>query len=261
VSLRVLRRACGPLLAVIVTMTAGTAVEVALPTSALAADTASMESQFIADMNAARQSNGLAPYAVYSDLASIAREHSQNMAQKQELYHNPDLTTEVHGWQAVGENVGEGPSVSAIHNAFMQSPEHRANILDHDFTQVGVGVAVDKNGTIWVTEDFRQPESSSTGSSGGGTHSGSHGHHSGSASGSSTGSSSSGSAPATTPASAPTTSGAQSVAATPSRPHVSRSPRAVLMRRISELRAHPATTGDPVSQALAYSADLSRLAG
>jgi hypothetical protein len=47
----------------------------------------------------------------------------------------------------------------------MHSPEHKANILDHDFTQVGVGVSVDKNGIIWVTEDFRQPQSSATGHS------------------------------------------------------------------------------------------------
>src|SRR4051794_17156861 len=111
-------------------------------------------------MNAARQASGLAPYAVASDLASVARNHSQQMASQQSLYHNPSLTTQVQNWQAVGENVGEGPSVSDIHTAFMNSPEHRANILDHDFTQVGVGVAVDKNGIIWVTEDFRQPMSS-----------------------------------------------------------------------------------------------------
>src|SRR4051812_1585805 len=122
-----------------------------------------MESQFIAKMNAARQSAGLRPYSVASDLTSVARQHSAQMASKQELYHNPSLTSQVQNWQAVGENVGEGPTVSDIHTAFMQSPEHKANILDHDFTQVGVGVVVDKHGIIWVTEDFRQPQSSTTG--------------------------------------------------------------------------------------------------
>jgi hypothetical protein len=86
------------------------------------------------------------------------------MASKQSLYHNPNLTSQVQNWQAVGENVGEGPTVSDIHDAFMHSPEHKANILDHDFTQVGVGVSVDKNGIIWVTEDFRQPMHSATAS-------------------------------------------------------------------------------------------------
>src|SRR5206468_1048702 len=86
--------------------------------------------------------------------------HSQAMAAQSSLYHNPSLTTAIHNWQAVGENVGEGPDVSDIHVAFMNSPEHRANILDHDFTQVGVGVSVDHNGIVWVTEDFREPMSS-----------------------------------------------------------------------------------------------------
>src|SRR5206468_9768196 len=115
-----------------------------------------------ADMNAARQANGLRPYTVSYDLTSIARGHSRTMASKGQLYHNPSLTSEVQNWQAVGENVGDGPTVGDIHTAFMNSPEHRANILDHDFTQVGVGVSVDKNGIIWVTEDFRQPMTSST---------------------------------------------------------------------------------------------------
>jgi len=129
---------------------------------ALADSTGSMESQFIAKMNAAREANGQRPYAVASDLTAVAREHSAQMAQRQTLYHNPDLTTQVQNWQAVGENVGEGPTVSDIHDAFMHSPEHRANILDHDFTQVGVGVTVDSNGIVWVTEDFREPMHSTT---------------------------------------------------------------------------------------------------
>jgi uncharacterized protein YkwD len=121
---------------------AATAAAVAAPTAAFAESSYQMESEFIAKMNSARQANGLAPYAVYSDLTSIARQHSQQMASRQELYHNPNLTTEVQNWQAVGENVGDGPTVDSIHQAFMNSPEHRANILDHDFTQVGVGVTI-----------------------------------------------------------------------------------------------------------------------
>jgi hypothetical protein len=145
--------------AVLLASAVTTTVAAVAPTAALADSTASMESQFVAKMNAARQAAGLRPYAVASDLTSVARQHSAQMASKQSLYHNPNLTSQVQNWQAVGENVGEGPTVSDIHTAFMNSPEHKANILDHDFTQVGVGVSVDKNGIIWVTEDFRQPQS------------------------------------------------------------------------------------------------------
>ena len=157
-SLRLVRGSLTRLFAAVVLAGAVTTTVAAVaPAAAFADSSASMESQFVAKMNAARQSAGLRPYSVSSDLTSIARQHSAQMASKQQLYHNPNLTSQVRNWQAVGENVGEGPTVSDIHTAFMHSPEHKANILDHDFTQVGVGVVVDKNGIIWVTEDFRQP--------------------------------------------------------------------------------------------------------
>jgi len=135
----------------------------AIAPAALAESSSSMEQEFVSDMNAARAQAGLPGYAVSWDLVSIARQHSADMASSNTLYHNPNLTTQVQNWRAVGENVGVGPSVSAIQNAFMNSTEHRDNILDHDFTQVGVGVAY-VNGRVWVTEDFRQPMNAGTAS-------------------------------------------------------------------------------------------------
>ena len=79
------------------------------------------------------------------------------MADKGELFHNPKLASEVQNWHKIGENAGDGPDALAIHNAFMHSAGHRANILDSAFRQIGVGVVV-KNGVVWVSEVFRQPE-------------------------------------------------------------------------------------------------------
>lgn len=145
---------------VVLFMTLGAVVATnAERTLALAAGSTSDEADFLSRINDARAANGLPRYAVSGDLTGVARSHSQEMARRQRLYHNPSLTTDVHNWQAVGENVGEGPTVADIHQAFMNSSPHRSNILDHDFTEVGIGVSVDSNGTIWVTEDFRQPMS------------------------------------------------------------------------------------------------------
>jgi hypothetical protein len=245
VSLRAVRRALTTLVATAVLAGGGGALSV-LASPAYADSAATYESQFVAKTNAARQSAGMSSYSVAYDLVSIARAHSADMARSQSLYHNPSLTSQVQNWQAVGENVGEGPNVDDIHTAFMNSPDHRANILDHDFTQVGIGVVVDKNGIIWVTEVFREPMSS--GSSGGSS--------SGSSSGSA--SSSSGSS-STSTASAPAYSGSP-VAAAVAQPRLS--PRAVLKARLSELtrdqrHAHPR---DPVAQAFDYVDVLSRLA-
>jgi hypothetical protein len=112
---------------------------------------------FVAKANAERQAHGLKPYAVASDLTAVARRHSQEMADKQSLYHNPNLGSEVANWQVVGENVGDGGSVDSIHQAFMDSPAHRANILAKDYTQVGIGTVTDAKGVIWVTQVFRLP--------------------------------------------------------------------------------------------------------
>ena len=239
------RRALAPVLvAVAVGSTAGTAFTIVAPSTAFADSSYSMEAQFIAKVNAARQANGQAPYSVASDLTAVARQQSANMASRTSLYHNPSLTSQVPNWQAVGENVGEGPSVNDIHVAFMNSPEHRANILDHDFTQIGVGVSVDKNGIVWVTEDFRQPMGGSTTSS--------------SSSSSSSASAGSSHPVSTTSSYTPSTSAASLAA-----PRPTLSPRAVLRQKLHELRQHGRhvhTSKDPVAQSFVYVANLSRLA-
>ena len=40
-------------------------------------------------------------------------------------------------WRKLGENVGMGGSIGQIHTAYMNSPGHRANILDPAYNQVG----------------------------------------------------------------------------------------------------------------------------
>lgn len=125
-------------------------------TSASAATDANAAS-FVSKANAERTSRGLPALRVATDLTAIAKHHSEDMAAKQTLYHNPNLATEVSNWQVVGENVGDGGTVQSIHDAFMNSPEHRANILATDYTEIGIGTVTDANGVIWVTQVFRLP--------------------------------------------------------------------------------------------------------
>ena len=129
-------------------------VTLLVPTAARA--DAGAEASFVQLVNQERAARGLAPLAVADDLVAVARRHSGRMADADDLHHNPSLATEVSDWQKVGENVGRGPSVDPIHTAFMESPGHRANILDGDWTQIGIGVVV-RDGTVWVTEVFREP--------------------------------------------------------------------------------------------------------
>jgi hypothetical protein len=124
------------------------------PSPALA--DAGLEQAFVTSINAERASAGLSALTPVGDLTTAARRHAQTMAMADHLHHNPDLGRAVRGWQKLGENVGRGPEVGAIHQAFMDSPSHRRNVLDPAFTEVGIGVVV-YEGQIWVTEMFRLP--------------------------------------------------------------------------------------------------------
>jgi Cysteine-rich secretory protein family len=112
-----------------------------------------VESCFISSIARARASAGRGRLTVKSDLTSSARRHSQRMARDGRIYHSGDLGSGISGWTSIGENVGSGPSCTSIHRAFMNSADHRANILRASFNEVGVGVAYNGD-TIYVTELF-----------------------------------------------------------------------------------------------------------
>jgi uncharacterized protein YkwD len=126
------------------------------------------EDSLTARLNGARSDQGLPSLATRSDLVAVARAQATRMADSGTLYHNPNLTTDVTNWRWVGENVGYGPDVQTVHVAFMNSDGHRANILDTDYTQVGVGV-VERGDRVWVAEVFRRPQTVTTTSSTGST--------------------------------------------------------------------------------------------
>jgi uncharacterized protein YkwD len=110
---------------------------------------------FLGAVNAARHSAGVAPVAPDARLSALADAHAAKMAAAGAIFHSTALAAQVPaGWQAVGENVGMGPGCRAIAQAFLRSPEHRANILAPGYGSIGVGVAVGDGGTVYVTEDF-----------------------------------------------------------------------------------------------------------
>jgi uncharacterized protein YkwD len=123
------------------------------------------EDSLTARLNGARSDHGLPSLATRSDLVAVARAQANRMADSGTLYHNPNLTTDVTNWRWVGENVGYGPDVQTVHVAFMNSDGHRANILDTDYTEVGVGV-VERGDRVWVAEVFRRPQTVTTSSTG-----------------------------------------------------------------------------------------------
>jgi hypothetical protein len=111
-------------------------------------------------INSARQQHGLRALTVTSGTSTVAANWTQHLDAQQALAHNPNLgpQLESHGspnWTAYGENVGDGATSSAddLFQAYMNSPEHRDNILNSAYRYVGVGVVFDGT-TAWNTLDF-----------------------------------------------------------------------------------------------------------
>jgi uncharacterized YkwD family protein len=111
-------------------------------------------------LNKERTQRGLAPLQLDSTLASLARLKSQDMIAKQYFNHtSPTYGTpaqmlarfNVH-YNQFGENIAQGSSAAQIHVMWMNSPGHRANILNPKFTHIGIGVA--GNGTLTATQIF-----------------------------------------------------------------------------------------------------------
>jgi uncharacterized protein YkwD len=55
---------------------------------------------------------------------------------------------------AAGENVSHAPSAQRAHRALWASPSHRGNLLHSRYDSIGVGAALDADGSLWVCEVF-----------------------------------------------------------------------------------------------------------
>ncbi len=118
------------------------------------------ENQFVDLINAARQEEGASRLTVNPTLVEVARRHAGAMADAGKIFHNDQLGYQVDGHYMMGENVGKGGEVGPLHEAFMNSPPHRANLLNSMYDAIGVGV-VDRDGTLYVVEVFmhsKQPK-------------------------------------------------------------------------------------------------------
>jgi hypothetical protein len=122
-----------------------------------AAAPAAPDQQLIAAINGARSSTGnLQVLERAQDLDGVAQRHARAMARRGSIFHNPRLTDQIQGWDVVGENVGVGRDVQTLHRAFLTSPEHRANVLDVRYRELGIGI-VRAEGKLWVAQVFRTP--------------------------------------------------------------------------------------------------------
>ncbi|AZV58994.1 SafA/ExsA family spore coat assembly protein [Clostridium sp. AWRP] len=126
-------------------------------------DVKTMENQVISLVNKARVNSGLQPFKANWELSRVARYKSQDMASKgyfnhtSPTYGSPFTMMQNFGikFTAAGENIAMGQrTAQGVMNSWMNSPGHRANILNTSFNQIGVGLAKNSNGTCYWTQQF-----------------------------------------------------------------------------------------------------------
>jgi hypothetical protein len=111
--------------------------------------------------NNERAGVGLPPLSMRADVVAIAQTQSEAMAAAMNIWHNEQFLTQATrkalAANMLGENVGMGANVDLVHAALMNSPGHKANILEPAFSIVGMAVVQGTDGMVYVTQDFLQP--------------------------------------------------------------------------------------------------------
>ncbi len=120
-------------------------------------------------VNRDRRRAGVPALLELPELSAVARSHSEDMRDRGFFAHVSPRTgrlverAESAGiaYGRIGENIAVGQSVREAQEALMQSPGHRMNLLDPEFTHLGLGIAVETDDQgrerVFVTENFLVP--------------------------------------------------------------------------------------------------------
>ncbi|MEU3223002.1 sigma-70 family RNA polymerase sigma factor [Streptomyces sp. NPDC006976] len=123
---------------------------------------ASDAQQVVALVNTERAKEGCGPVSGNAQLTTAAQRHSEDMAAHDYFSHTSQdgsgpgdrITAAGYRWSTYGENIAKGQRTPAdVMNSWMNSPGHRANILNCAFKELGVGIQNSSGGIVW-TQDF-----------------------------------------------------------------------------------------------------------
>ncbi|BCJ40212.1 hypothetical protein GCM10010168_30700 [Actinoplanes ianthinogenes] len=128
---------------------------------------APVQQQILALVNRYRERSGCRPVTLDRRLIDAANRHAADMARRDYFEHaSPngdragDRVSEAgYDWRWYGENIARGQdSPWDAMDGWMNSPEHRENILDCKLDQMGVGLALDRDHTPYWVQDFATPK-------------------------------------------------------------------------------------------------------
>ncbi|MFF8467216.1 sigma-70 family RNA polymerase sigma factor [Streptomyces griseus] len=110
-------------------------------------------------VNAERAKEGCGPVTVNDQLNTAAQRHSADMEANDYFSHTSQdgrdpgdrITAAGYRWSTYGENIAKGQQTPAdVMRSWMDSPGHRANILNCSFKEIGVGKQNSGGGPVWT---------------------------------------------------------------------------------------------------------------
>ena len=125
---------------------------------------ASIPCTVLKKINQFRADNNRRPLAIDAALNRAAQHHSDDMARNDYFSHTLrgdhrtwDENIRAYGYRPspIGENIAAGQRTAHdVVRAWIQSPDHRANMLNPEFRAIGIGIASSRNATYatyWTT--------------------------------------------------------------------------------------------------------------
>lgn len=125
-----------------------------------------MEWRMLRLLNKDRKHHGLPPVRMQEDLRDVARKHSADMAEK-DYFDHVNLQSESPGDRLRGARVSDvvsGENLAKVggyanptqfaERGLMNSPGHRANILNSSYNVVGIGVVRSRRKVYFFTQNF-----------------------------------------------------------------------------------------------------------
>jgi uncharacterized protein YkwD len=122
-----------------------------------------LESKMLELVNQERQQAGLRPLVPDPAMTELARRHSADMFARGYFAHDTpeglspfDRMNKANiRFLTAGENLALAPTLQVAHTGLMNSPGHRANILQRDFGRVGIGIMDGGMRGLMVSQEFR----------------------------------------------------------------------------------------------------------
>ena len=124
---------------------------------------ADLEAKMLQLVNEERKMQNLPALKPDPELTIVARAHSKDMFIRGYFAHlTPEGKTPFDRMRAAGvrfmvagENLALGQTLTICHNGLMNSPGHRANILDKSYGRIGIGILDGGMHGLMVTQNFR----------------------------------------------------------------------------------------------------------